>query len=112
MSTAYDKRPMRAIVTGGAGFIGSHLVDALVERGDEVHAVDNLATGSRENLRTDFELHELDVRDEAMGEPFARLRPEAVFHLAAQDDVGTSVGWRAEMTLASGLARTWQWVCA
>jgi UDP-glucose 4-epimerase len=82
---------MRALVTGGAGFIGSHVADALVARGDEVHVVDNLATGSRENVPTAAELHELDVRDEALEELAARLRPEIVFHLAAQADVGTSV---------------------
>jgi UDP-glucose 4-epimerase len=82
---------MRAMVTGGAGFIGSHLVDALVERGDEVNVVDNLATGSRANLASAATLHELDIRDEALGELAARVRPEVVFHLAAQADVGTSV---------------------
>jgi UDP-glucose 4-epimerase len=82
---------MRALVTGGAGFIGSHLVDALLERGDEVHVVDNLSTGSRENLAASAELHELDIRDEALEELAGRLRPEVVFHLAAQADVGTSV---------------------
>ncbi len=82
---------MRVIVTGDAGFIGSNLVDALVERGDEIHAVDNLATGSRENLPPEVALHELDVRTEALGEVVARLPPEVVFHLAAQADVGTSV---------------------
>jgi UDP-glucose 4-epimerase len=82
---------MRAMVTGGAGFIGSHLVDALVERGDEVNVVDNLATGSRANLASGATLHELDIRDEALGELVARIQPEVVFHLAAQADVGTSV---------------------
>src|SRR6266566_15545 len=82
---------MRAVVTGGAGFIGSHLVDALVARGDEAHVLDNLATGSRENLASAAELHKLDIRDEALEELAARLRPEVVFHLAAQADVGTSV---------------------
>jgi UDP-glucose 4-epimerase len=82
---------MRAIVTGGAGFIGSHLVEALVARGDEVHAVDNLATGSRDNLAAAVALHEVDVRGEAMAALFARVGPEVVFHLAAQADVGTSV---------------------
>lgn len=82
---------MRAIVTGGAGFIGSHLVDALVSRGDEVHAIDNLTSGSAENLPAGVMLHEFDVRDESIGEVFAHLRPEVVFHLAAQADVGTSV---------------------
>jgi UDP-glucose 4-epimerase len=82
---------MRAIVTGGAGFIGSHVADALVARGDDVHVVDNLATGSRANIPADAELHELDIRDEALQELAAQLRPEVVFHLAAQADVGTSV---------------------
>src|SRR5207249_6568696 len=68
----YDRRPMRAIVTGGAGFIGSHVADALIARGDEVHVVDNLATGSRENLPSAAELHELDIRDEALGELVGR----------------------------------------
>jgi UDP-glucose 4-epimerase len=82
---------MRAIVTGGAGFIGSHLVDALLARGDEVHVVDSLATGSPDNLAPAATLHELDIRDESVGELAAQLRPELVFHLAAQADVGTSV---------------------
>jgi UDP-glucose 4-epimerase len=82
---------LRAIVTGGAGFIGSHLVDALIAQSTEVHVVDNLATGSRENLPAGAELHELDVRSEALEELAGRLRPEVVFHLAAQADVGTSV---------------------
>ena len=82
---------MRAMVTGGAGFIGSHLVDVLLARGDEVHVVDNLATGSRENLASGATLHELDIRDEALGQVVAQVRPEVVFHLAAQADVGTSV---------------------
>ena len=59
---------MQAIVTGGAGFIGSNLVDALVERGDEVTVLDNLSTGHRENLQTALgggaELVELDIRDD------------------------------------------------
>lgn len=82
---------MRALVTGGAGFIGSHLVDALLARGDEVHVVDNLSTGSRDNLTSAAELHELDIRGEALEQLAARLLPEVVFHLAAQADVGTSV---------------------
>src|ERR1043165_5939319 len=82
---------MRAMVTGGAGFIGSHLVDALLARGDEVDVVDNLVTGSRDNLASAATLHELDIRDERVGELAERVRPEIVFHLAAQADVGTSV---------------------
>jgi UDP-glucose 4-epimerase len=83
-------RPVRAIVTGGAGFIGSHVADALLARGDEVHVVDNLATGSRDNVPAGATFHELDIRDDLL--PLAgEVRPEAVFHLAAQADVGTSV---------------------
>jgi UDP-glucose 4-epimerase len=81
---------VRAVVTGGAGFIGSHVVDALLARGDEVHVVDNLATGRRENLSPGATLHEHDIR-EPLDALFAELRPEAVVHLAAQADVGTSV---------------------
>jgi len=79
------------MVSGGAGFIGSHLVDALLARGDEVEVVDNLSTGSRENLAPAAHLHELDIRDDAIEQLAARLRPDIVFHLAAQADVGTSV---------------------
>ena len=78
-------------MTGGAGFIGSHVADALLGRGDDVHIVDNLSSGRRENVPSRAELQELDIRDEALAELAARLRPEVVFHLAAQADVGTSV---------------------
>jgi UDP-glucose 4-epimerase len=85
---------MRALVTGGAGFIGSHLADALVERGDEVTIVDDLSTGKRENLAGaagSAELVEADIRDAAaMRDLLARVRPETVFHLAAQIDVRKS----------------------
>ena len=76
-------------MTGGAGFIGSHVVDALLARGDEVHVLDDLSKGSRENVPAGAELHVADIRD-----PDAALdsvRPEAVFHLAAQADVRVSV---------------------
>jgi len=81
---------VRVIVTGGAGFIGSHVVDALVARGDEAHVVDNFATGRRENLNSAAALHEHDIR-ESLAELFDEVRPDAVVHLAAQADVGTSV---------------------
>ncbi|MBA3302013.1 MAG: GDP-mannose 4,6-dehydratase [Thermoleophilaceae bacterium] len=83
---------MRALVTGGAGFIGSNLVDALLERGDEVTVVDNITTGRRENLSgAGAELVEADIRDgEAMSDLVARVAPEAIFHLAAQVDVRRS----------------------
>ena len=81
---------MRAVVTGGAGFIGSHVVDALLARGDEVVVVDSLATGRRENVPTGAALEERDVR-EPLDDVFDAFRPEAVFHLAAQADVRVSV---------------------
>lgn len=81
---------MRAIVTGGAGFIGSHVVEALLARGDEVHVVDNLATGKRGNVPEGATLHERDIR-EPLDELFSGIRPLACFHLAAQADVRVSV---------------------
>src|SRR5690348_5810080 len=90
------RRAMRALVTGGAGFIGSNLVDALIERGDEITVVDDLSTGKRENLDGALErgarLVEADIRDaDALRAAFAAARPETVFHLAAQIDVRKSV---------------------
>ena len=87
---------MDCLVTGGAGFIGSNLVDALVARGDRVAIVDNLSTGKRSNVEGAIaggaELHVADVTDaRAVAEIFAASRPEVVFHLAAQIDVRHSV---------------------
>jgi UDP-glucose 4-epimerase len=76
---------MRATVTGGAGFIGSNLVDFLVARGDDVTVVDNFATGKRQYLNPGAKLIEHDIR-----EPFS-LETDVVFHLAAQADVQTSM---------------------
>lgn len=87
---------MKALVTGGAGFIGSNLVDALLARGDEVTIVDDLSTGRRENLegalKNGARLVELDIRDaDALAALASEAKPEAVFHLAAQIDVRKSV---------------------
>jgi UDP-glucose 4-epimerase len=82
---------MRVAVTGGAGFIGSHVVEALLARGDEVHVVDSLVTGRRENVPAGAALHELDIRAEALVPLVQELRPEAIVHLAAQADVRVSV---------------------
>jgi UDP-glucose 4-epimerase len=87
---------MKTLVTGGAGFIGSNLVDALLARGDEVTVLDDLSTGRRVNLdgalAAGAQLAEVDVRDgEAVGAVLAEARPELVFHLAAQIDVRRSV---------------------
>ena len=83
---------MRAIVTGGAGFIGSHLVDALVARGDDVVVVDSLATGKRERLNNTATLVVGDIRDGSiLDETFREARPDVCFHLAAQADVRRSI---------------------
>lgn len=87
---------MKALVTGGAGFIGSNLADTLLARGDEVVIVDDLSTGKRENLDgalgAGAELAEADIRDRAALEQLAAAeKPEVIFHLAAQIDVRKSI---------------------
>ena len=87
---------MRALVTGGAGFIGSNVVDALLARGDEVAVVDDLSTGRIENLEEALAagatFHQLDIRDaDAVNAAFEAARPEVVFHFAAQMDVRRSL---------------------
>jgi UDP-glucose 4-epimerase len=87
---------VKSLVTGGAGFIGSNLVDALLARGDHVTVVDDLSTGRRQNLEgaleAGAELVEGDIRDgAALTEVARRAEPEVVFHLAAQIDVRKSV---------------------
>src|SRR4051795_4953868 len=87
---------MRALVTGGAGFIGSNLVDALLDRGDEVTVVDDLSTGRVENLdgarRRGIAFHECDIpAAERLRTVFSGTHPECVFHLAAQIDVRKSI---------------------
>ena len=89
---------MRALVTGGAGFIGSNLVDRLLAEGHSVDVVDNLSSGklanladARANRDNEFTFHQIDVCDPAVSELIERRRPEVVFHLAAQIDVRVSV---------------------
>jgi UDP-glucose 4-epimerase len=96
---------MRAIVTGGAGFIGSHVAEALIARGDEVHVLDDLSSGKRENVPPGTELHVGDIRDP--GDVFDAVRPELVFHLAAQASVSVSVvrpGFDAEVNVLGTVA--------
>jgi UDP-glucose 4-epimerase len=83
---------VRVIVTGGAGFIGSHVVDLLVARGDEVVVLDDLSHGKPENVNSGAELVVADIRDpEAVNAVFGEARPEACLHLAAQADVRVSI---------------------
>lgn len=82
---------MNALVTGGAGFIGSHVADALLEKGCHVEIVDNLLTGQRENIPDKAVFHEIDIRDEKLNEIFKRGNFDMVFHLAAQMDIKNSV---------------------
>lgn len=82
---------MRVLVTGGAGFIGSHVVERLIEHGCDVAVLDNLSTGREENLPRGTRLYRADVTSWEIGEIFERERPECVIHQAAQIDVRKSV---------------------
>ena len=83
---------MRVVVTGGAGFIGSHVADAFVERGDEVLVVDDFSTGSRDYVPKQAKLAELDIADaDRVQGAFADFAPEYICHLAAQASVTVSV---------------------
>lgn len=87
---------MKVLAAGGAGFIGSHLMDALLARGDEVVCIDNFFIGTRENIRhlegnPRFKLYEQDLSSfDAVLEIFQRERPEYVFHMAANSDIQAS----------------------
>ena len=82
---------MKILVTGGAGFIGSHVIDAMLAIGHEVVIVDDLSTGRRQNLNPGVKFYQMDIRDPDLAEVFERERPEVVDHHAAQMDVRRSV---------------------
>jgi len=80
-----------ALITGGAGFIGSHVADRLVAEGWVVHVVDNLATGKAAQVPERARFHQLDIRDGDAARLVADVKPDALVHLAAQMDVRKSV---------------------
>lgn len=82
---------MKVLVTGGAGFIGSHTVDKLIEMGHNVSVIDNLSTGNKKNINKEARFYEIDIRSEKISDIFKREKFEAVFHFAAQINVRKSV---------------------
>lgn len=78
------------VVTGGAGFIGSHVADACIEAGHKVVVIDDLSSGRRENVPSEAELHELDIRSQEAADLIRQTRPRALIHHAAQMDVRRS----------------------
>ena len=83
--------PRRVLVTGGAGFIGSHVANAYLESGDDVWVLDNLSSGQRANIPEGAEFIELDIRDDDVRNLFRKVRFDIVNHHAAQIDVRASV---------------------
>ena len=97
---------MKIIVTGGAGFIGSHVVDRFIEAGHDVAVVDNLTTGDPRWANPRARLHVVDLRSARLADAFEKERPEVVAHLAAQASVGRSVtdpAFDASVNIMGGL---------
>jgi len=96
----------KILVTGGAGFIGSHVADALIGKGYHVEIIDNLFTGLRKNVPQKAVFHEVDIRSEKLNEVFERGSFDVVYHLAAQMDVRKSVAdpaFDAEANILGGI---------
>ena len=82
---------MKCLVTGGAGFIGSHLVDRLIKEGHRVVIIDDLSTGKKENLNSKAKFYKIDICSSKISQIFKKEKPEIIFHYAAQIDVRKSV---------------------
>lgn len=80
-----------SLVTGGAGFIGSHIVDLLIEKGHKVIIIDNLSTGNKKNINPKAKFYQTDITSPEIAAIFTKEKPDFVFHLAAQIDVRVSV---------------------
>lgn len=83
----------KVLVTGGAGFIGSHVVDQLIVEGHEVVVIDNFETGKRNNIKTNVNIFDIDINSKIVKSIFEYFLPEYVIHLAAQTSVSTSIGF-------------------
>ena len=98
--------PDRVLVTGGAGFVGSHVVDRLVERGDDVLVVDDLSSGREEHVGAGARLERLDVRDRRLSAVVGSFGPDSIIHCAAQASVPASMSdpmHDADVNIAGGL---------
>src|SRR4030042_5356721 len=95
-----SEESMKVMVTGGAGFIGSHVVDGYVEQGWDVVVVDDLSTGHRSNLNPKAAFYEVDIRSPRLWEVFEKERPQLLNHHAAQMSVRHSVA--APLSAAQG----------
>jgi UDP-glucose 4-epimerase len=97
---------MKILITGGAGFIGSHIADNLIEKGADVTVVDDLSTGKMENVNGKARFIEMDIRDAGIAGVFSENKFDAVYHLAAQMDVRKSVNdpvFDADVNIMGGL---------
>ena len=83
--------PKMILVTGAAGFVGSHLVDRLLAEGHRVKGIDDLSSGKLDNLPCGFDLYKMDIRDSKVRQVVAEIKPDLIFHLAAQISVAASV---------------------
>lgn len=90
-ASSTERRQMNVLVTGGGGFIGSHVVDLLIKEKHDVCVVDNFSTGKRENIHDSAAFAELDIRSEALQHLIGDRKPQTIIHLAAQMNVTFSV---------------------